>query len=175
LPKIAVRGVYSPALLQPVAEVMRAIGYRDALVVYGGIAGSDRGMDEASVCGLTSGVRLKEGIVSQFSFQPEECGLRRHDPAGLTPDRDRHSAAVKMYQLLAGRGDAARLDAVILNSAMVFLVRGTVMTISEGVGKARDILLSGKALVTLKRWVEVQNSDPSVGLMRLATLARAAG
>jgi anthranilate phosphoribosyltransferase len=173
LPKIAVRGVYSPTLLQPVAEVMQAIGYTDALVLYGAIVGSDKGMDEASVCGTTSGVRLQNGILSQFSFQPEECGLPSHRPEALMPDADRHSAAVKMYQLLAGAGDAARLDAVILNSALVFFVRGMVVTIAEGVEKSREILLSGQALATLRRWVEVQNSDPSAGFARLAELARA--
>jgi anthranilate phosphoribosyltransferase len=91
------------------------------------------------------------------------------------PDRDRNTAAVKMYQLLAGRGDSARLDAIILNSALIFLVRGMVATISKGVEKAREILLSGQALATLARWVEVQNSDPAGGLLRLASLARAAG
>ena len=174
LPKFAVRGVYSPALLQPVAEVMQAIGYTNALVVYGGITGSAKGMDEASVCGPTSGVRLKDGVVSSFSFHPEECGLQSHSPETLMPDRDRRTAAVKMYQMLAGKGDAARLDAIILNSALIFLVRGVVATVTEGVGKAREILLSGQALATLTRWVEVQNNDPGGGLTRLASLARAA-
>lgn len=173
LPKIAVRGVYSPALLLPVAEVMQAIGYTDALVIYGGIDGSAQGMDEASVCGTTSGVRLQNGVLSQFSFQPEDCGLPSHRPETLIPDGDRNTAAVKMYQLLAGVGDAARLDAVILNSALVFFVKGMVVTISEGVEKSREILLSGQAVATLARWVEVQNSDPSAGLKRLAELARA--
>jgi anthranilate phosphoribosyltransferase len=173
LPKIAIRGVYSPALLQPVAEVMQAIGYTDALVVYGGIAGSDRGMDEASVCGPTAGVRLQSGVLSNFSFQPEECGLAIHSPDALAPDNDRRTAAIKMHQLLAGKGDAARLDAVILNSALIFFVRGMVATISEGVEKAREILLSGQALAILRRWVEVQNVDPTAGFARLADLARA--
>lgn len=173
LPKIAVRGVYSPALLMPVAEVMQAIGYTDALVVYGGIAGSDKGMDEASVCGMTSGVRLQNGVVSRFTFHPEDCGLPSHRPETLLPDADRQSAAVKMYRLLAGKGDGARLDAVILNAALVFFVKGMVATISQGVEQAREILLSGQALATLERWVEVQNSDPSAGFARLAMLAKA--
>ncbi len=173
LPKIAVRGVYAPALLLPVAEVMQAIGYTDALVIYGAISGSVKGMDEASVCGTTSGVRLQNGVLSQFSFQPEDCGLPRHRPETLSPDGDRNTAAVKMCQLLAGVGDAARLDAVILNSALVFFVKGMVATISEGVEKAREILLSGQALATLRGWVEVQNSDPLAGLKRLAELVRA--
>jgi anthranilate phosphoribosyltransferase len=173
LPKIAVRGVYSQALILPVAEVMQAIGYTDALVIYGAIAGSEKGMDEASVCGTTSGVRLQNRVLKEFSFQPEDCGLPIHRPESLRPDGDRNTAAVKMYQLLAGRGHAARLDAVILNSALVFFVKNMVVTILEGVEKAREILLSGQALGTLERWVEVQNSDPSAGLKKLADLARA--
>jgi anthranilate phosphoribosyltransferase len=173
LPKIAVRGVHAPTLLQPVAEVMQAIGYTDALVVYGAIAQSTKGMDEASVCGTTSGVRLHNGSLSTFTFEPEDCGLKRHYPEALKPDPDKQSAAVKMYQLLAGRGEAARLDAVILNAALIFYVQGMVPTISEGVEKAGEILLSGQALTTLRAWVEVQNSDPSAGIMRLASLAKA--
>lgn len=173
LPKIAVRGVYSPKLVRPVAEVMQAIGYTDALVVYGGIDGSNKGMDEASVCGPTSGVRLQGGVLNDFSFEPEECGVKRHGPEPLRPEPDRHLAAVGMYRLLAGRGEPARNDAVILNSALVFLVRGLATTVAEGVEKAREILLSGQALATLRAWVEVQNSDPSRGFERLAVLARA--
>jgi anthranilate phosphoribosyltransferase len=173
LPKIAVRGVYAKVLLQPVAEVMQAIGYTDALVIYGGIVGSAKGMDEASVCGATIGMHLRNGDLSTFTFEPEACGLQRHRPEALMPDPDKQCAAIKMYQLLAGRGEAARLDAVILNAALVFFVKGMVATISEGVEKAREILLSGQALATLRAWVEVQNSDSSAGLERLATLAKA--
>lgn len=173
LPKIAVRGVYARALLQPVAEVMQAIGYSDALVVHGEIDGSVKSMDEASVCGMTSGVRLHDGTLSPFSFMPEDCGLQRHHPGTLAPDANIQEAARNMYRLLAGRGDKARQDAVILNASLVFFVRGMVVTLSEGVERAREILLSGAALAALRRWVEVQNSDPSAGFMKLANLARA--
>ena len=115
-PKVAVRGVYSSSLLRPVAEVMQTIGYTDALVIYGGISGSAQGMDEASVCGMTSGVHLKNGTMTALTFQPEDCGLTKHAPQLLAADENKNSAAVKMYQLLAGKGDQARMDAVILNS-----------------------------------------------------------
>lgn len=173
LPRTAVRGIYSPALLRPVAEVMQEIGYTDALVVYGAINGSTKGMDEASVCGVTSGVALKNGELKEFSFDPEQCGLGIHDPEPLAADKDRKSATMNMYQLLAGRGDKARTDAVLLNSGLIFYVRETVATIADGVEKAREILLSGQPLATLKHWVEVQNSDPAAGLERLAELERA--
>jgi anthranilate phosphoribosyltransferase len=173
LPKVAVRGVYSPALLRPVAEVMQAIGYTDALVVYGGISGSKKGMDEGSVCGLTSAAHLQNCSISDLSFFPEDCGLEKHDCRLLAADQDKKQAAAKMYQLLAGKGEQARLDAVILNSGLIFFVRNAVTTIEEGVEKARNILMSGQALATLQRWIEVQNVDPTAGFARLADLQRA--
>lgn len=173
LPKVAVRGVYSPSLLRPVAEVMQAIGYTDALVVYGAISGSERGIDEGSVCGITSAAHLNNGTITDLSFLPEDCGLKRHNCQLLAADQNKNVAAAKMYQLLAGKGEQARLDAVILNSGLIFFVQNAVATISEGVEKARDILLSGQALAALKRWVEVQNVDPTAGLSKLADLQRA--
>lgn len=173
LPRVAVRGVYSQALLRPVAEVMQAIGYTDALVVYGGITDSNKGMDEGSVCGLTSGVHLKDGTLAEFSFHPEDCGLKTHSPQLLAADPDKKNSAVKMYQLLAGKGDKARSEAVILNSGLIFYVQGMVATIAEGVVKARDLLLSGQALISLHRWIEIQNDDPGSGFARLADLKRA--
>ncbi len=175
LPKIAVRGVYSPALLYPVAEVMQSIGYTDALVIYGSISGSDKGMDEASVCGTTSGIHLKDGKLSQITFDPENCGLKKHDAVHLSADTDKNVAAVKMYQLLAGKGDKARSDAVILNSGLIFYVKGVVETILEGVEKARDLLFSGRALELLEHWVEIQNRDPAQGLKKLADLKKLGG
>ncbi len=173
LPRVGLRGVYSPSLLGPVAEVMQAIGYTDALVVYGGISGSDKGMDEGSVCGETSGVHLKNGTFTTLSFHPEDCGLKTHAPQLLAADPDKKSAAVKMYQLLAGKGEQARIDAVLLNSGLIFYTQDTVATLTEGVDKARDLLLSGQALVSLNRWIEVQNNDPAAGFAKLAGLKSA--
>lgn len=173
LPKIAVRGVYSPSLLQPVAEVMKEIGYTDALVVYGAIDGSSQGMDEASVCGDSAVAHLLDGEIDTYTFSPKDVGLQMHDAGALAADPDRETATGKMYQLLTGKGDKARLDAVILNSALIFYARKTVTSISEGVEKAKDILLSGGGLSTLRRWVEVQNSDPEGGLQKLARIEQA--
>ena len=172
MPKVAVRGVYSSTLLHPVADVMQKIGYTDALVVYGAITGSDKGMDEGSVCGTTFCVQLKDGIKREFSFSPEECGLGLHDPQLLAADGERDSAVLKMYRLLAGRGDVAQSDAVLLNSALIFFVQNSVPTIAAGVEKARELLFSGQVLTALKRWVEVQNRTPSVGLAKLSELEK---
>ena len=173
LPKMAVRGVYSKELIQPVAEVMQNIGYTDAIIVHGTIRGSDRSMDEGSVCGTTYGARLKNGQIIEFAFEPEDCGLTCHKSAPLAADSSREEAAVKMYGLLGGSGDVARLDAVSLNSGLILQLMDESISLSDAVGRAREILLSGEPQTVLQRWVEVQNSDPAEGLDRLAQLRQA--
>ncbi|BHH82338.1 anthranilate phosphoribosyltransferase [Desulforhopalus sp. 52FAK] len=170
LPKVAVRGVYSPSLLQPVAEVMQAIGYSDALVVYGSINGSDKGMDEGSVCGETVGVQLKDGIIEPLSFMPEDVGLGLHSADLISSERNRDRAAKHMFELLAGRGTEAKNDAVILNSGLIFYVKNEVATIQDGVEKARELLLSGQAMKSLEGWVSVQNRDADKGRAKLEAL-----
>lgn len=174
MPRVALRGVYDRSLLMPVAEVMRHIGYTDALVVHGTIAGSSLGMDEASVCGTTYGVWLKDGSITSHEWQPADCGLQPHDPAGLRADSDPENAAVRMYRLLAGRDSAARTDAVVLNSALLFLVSNTVNNLNDGVALARETIQSGAALATLENWVRNQNRNPEQGLARLNYLQREA-
>lgn len=172
LPKFAVRGVYSPALLQPVAEVMQTIGYSDAIVIYGAIDGSDKGMDEASVCGKTVGARLSGGKIEPISFVPEEVGVSSHAPELLISNKNRDIAAKNMCELLAGRGSTAQNDAVILNSSLIFYVQNQVSSIQDGVIRAREILLSGRAFETLEQWVSMQNRDADAGLTKLASLTR---
>jgi len=171
LPKRAVRGVYSQELLYPVAEVMQAIGYSDAVVVYGAIDGSDKGFDEASVCGQTKGLHLKDGTITEFTLRPEQFGMTVHTPEEIAAVNDIDEAAQHMYWLLAGEGQVAQCDVVILNSALIFYVQEVVATIEAGVQKAREILMSGGALNALERWVEVQNNDPAAGLAKLNKLS----
>jgi len=174
LPKIGVRGVYAQNLLLPVARVMQSIGYTDALVVYGSINGSRQGMDEASVCGTTNCARLENNEIREFTFEPEDCGLPTHSCQELSADTNIADAAVKMVSLLGGHVPGARTDAVLLNAALIFLVRGTVKTLKEGVEQAREVLAGGKGMETLDRWVTVQNMTPDAGLKKLHNLQQEA-
>jgi anthranilate phosphoribosyltransferase len=71
LPKHAVRGVYAREMILPVIRVMRAIGYERAIVLYGTIDGSDKGMDEASVCGPTHCAALDpRGEIREYTLNP---------------------------------------------------------------------------------------------------------
>lgn len=171
MPKIALRGVYDRALLMPVAEVMRAIGYTDALVIHGTINGCNDSMDEGSVCGTTYGAWLHHGRITLHQWQPADAGLPLHPPIGLAADREPATGARRMYRLLAGNGPDDRTDAVLFNSGLLLLVSGKVNSPAEGVELSRQVLQSGGALATLRSWVKKQNRYPEQGLARLDALA----
>lgn len=176
LPRRAVRGVYARAAMEPVAEVMKEIGYRRALVVHGTLDGREQGMDEASVCGPTLVRELKEdGTFQDYRLEPEAFGLGRHAPEALAPLADREASAIDCLQILGSRGSVARTDAVLLNAALVFQAAEREADLGKAVASARQLLQSGQALKALRRWVACQNRTPETGLARLEGLAAKAG
>ena len=171
LPKIAVRGVYSKEVIMPVIEVMKAIGYRRAVVLHGDIDASDKGMDEASVCGATHCAELAEdGTISRFTFRPEDYGIQTFKPAELTPEGDITREAKRFVALVSAKENGARSRAAILNAGLIYYVAGRSDTIEDGMKKANETLESGQAFETLESWVKSQNTAPEKGLEKLGNL-----
>jgi anthranilate phosphoribosyltransferase len=174
MPRIGVRGVYSKEMMIPVARVMKAIGYERALVLYGSIDDSLKGMDEASVCGRTYCAELKEdGEIAEYDFRPEDHGLSTCNPTDLTPVPDMDREARDFVALLRGEKNGARFEAIALNAGLIFYVAGSVSSIKEGVTKACSILKEGSAFNTLLNWVKSQNRDPKEGARKLWSLTKA--
>jgi anthranilate phosphoribosyltransferase len=172
LPKMGVRGVYSKEVILPVAKVMRAIGYQRAVVLYGGIDGSDKGMDEASVCGTTYCAELMgEGEILEFSFRPEHVGVNCHAPLHLVPDNDIDQEAKSFVSLIQGKSNGARKEAAMLNAGLIFYAAGKADNIQDGIEMATSVLNNGMAYHTLEKWVEAQNKNPESGMKKLADLS----
>ncbi|MFO7885492.1 MAG: anthranilate phosphoribosyltransferase [Desulfobacteraceae bacterium] len=173
LPSIGVRGVYSRQMIRPVAEVMKEIGYTRALVLHGAIENSDKGMDEASVCGPTHCARIDEGSdIEMFTIYPEKLGLGVIDPGQLSPEKDIQAESKRFVALMSNRESSARKDAALLNAGLIFLAAGSAKSLDLGIEKAAHILESGTAFETLENWVKSQNHDPDQGLIRLHRLAQ---
>ena len=171
MPNRAVRGVYSKEMILPVIEVMKAIGFKRAMVIYGGIDGSERGMDEASVCGTTWCAELSEaGDISQYTLTPGEFSLETYAPAALAPEADIITEPARFVDLIRGREKGARYDAAILNAALIFYVAGKVDTIDAGLAYAAGALDGNGAFETLQNWVASQNMEPEQGLKKLEDL-----
>lgn len=168
MPRSAVRGVHSAEAVERVARVMRRIGYGRALVLSGGVDGSPKSMDEASVSGVTSGIELlADGTERRFSFRPEEFGLGIYPAAALAPEGTMEERVVSFLRILAGKGERARTEIVALNAGLILYVADRAASMAEGTALALSFLASGEALAALGRWVSAQNRDPVAGRRRL--------
>ena len=142
-------GVYTPALTRTLAEVLHLLGASAALVV-SGVAGGGN-LDELSVSGTNTVAQLKGGVVSEFTFTPEDLGLDRHPAdalAGGTPAEN----AVITRAVLQGQGTAAQRGIVALNAGAALYLAGKTEDMKSGVNLASEIMASGVAWELLQRY-----------------------
>jgi len=173
-PRYAVRGVYSKELVEPVAFVMKEIGFKRALVIHGLDESGKQGMDEASTIGETCVAELNEnGEVKKYSFTPEDIGIPRPDKKLLSPSPDRKQEAKRLVSLLEGSENDARSDIVCLNAGLILYLMGKSKDFKEGYYLAKEMIREGKPIEKLKQWVRVQNSDPEKGIQNLNSLLQA--
>jgi len=146
-PPVQLLGVADPEMLLSIAQVLDAMGVREALVVHGA------GLDEVALHGGTNAVRLSSGSFREVEFSPETAGI---EPAPLQEVRggDPRENASRLRALLDGRGCRAEQDIVILNAAALLLTAGLAESLRGGALLARDALLSGRAGHLLDAFVE---------------------
>tara|TARA_B100000795_G_C22795935_1_gene439310 strand:- start:988 stop:2004 length:1017 start_codon:yes stop_codon:yes gene_type:complete len=141
-------GVYSRALINPMAEVLLELGSQKAWLVHG----SD-GTDEISIAGITWVAALENGIIKNLEINPEDAGLPVHPFEAIIGGTPEYNAAA-MATLLDGKKSAYR-DAVILNTAAALIVADKANSLTEGAELAADSIDSGAAKAKLEALVAI--------------------
>ena len=139
-------GVYAPALVRTIAEVLVQLGARRAFVVHG--AG---GIDELSPAGPNLVCEVVDGGVHEREIDPLELGVPRCDPdelRGGTPDEN----AAAIHAVFNGE-NGGRRSAVLLNAAGAIAAAGHARELREGLGLAKDALDSGAAATRLEELI----------------------
>ena len=155
-PSMQLLGVYDGYLVEPLAQVLSNLGVRRGMVVYG----QDR-LDEISVSAPTTVCEIRDGWFKSFVISPEEFGLdrcRKEDLSGGDPDEN---AAITLAVLHGETGP--RRNAVLMNAGASLYIGGTAGSIKDGIALAADLIDSGKALETLRRFIELSNR-PEAGI-----------
>jgi anthranilate phosphoribosyltransferase len=137
-----VLGVYSDALVRPVAEVLLRLGSERAWVVHG-----RDGLDELSIFAPTHVAELADGAVREFDLDPAKLGLGGRDRDGVAGGTAAENAA-KIRAILAGEKGPAR-DIVVLNTGAALVVGGAAATLEEGMERASKALDNGAAAAKL--------------------------
>ena len=131
-------GAFSPALIRPMAETLRALGSTKAWLVHGG-----DGSDELSISAASKVAALENGEIREFELHPAEAGLPTHPFEAIIGGTPAQNAAA-FRALLDGEAGAYR-DAVLLNAAAALLVADKVSDLADGVAVARASIDSGAA------------------------------
>ena len=144
-------GVYAPELTELVADVLRRVGCRRALVAHG----SD-GLDELTLTGPTRVSEWDGSEIRTYEVAPEDAGLPRADAASLKGGEPEENAAITRAILEGEEG--ARRDVVLLNAAAALIAAEKARDLKEGVRQAARAIDSGEAARVLARLVEVSDS-----------------
>ena len=139
-------GVFHPDLVGILVRVLKQLGARHALVVWG-----KDGMDEISLGEATLVGELRDGVVSEYEVHPEEFGLAMASGFQLRVDNAEQSRE-RVLEALENRPGVAR-DIVCLNAGAALYAANAASSIAEGIGLARNAIGSGAARAKLDGFV----------------------
>lgn len=146
-------GVYEDRLLELVANVLKNLGVKRALV----IRGSD-GLDEFSISAHTNVFEIRNGEITSYEVTPESVGLKRATKAEIVGGTAVENAEITRG-ILSGKITGAKRDIVLLNSGAALYTCGKAESIAEGVKMAAEAIDSGAAMEKLNAMIEFTNRD----------------
>lgn len=144
-------GVYSEDLIEPLAHVLRNLGVKRAMVVYG-----TDSIDEISLSAPTKVCEFRGDNFKTYEITPEQYGFTRcakEDLVGGTPE-DNAKIALDILNDQPG----PKLDAVLLNAGAAIYIASDNITMEDAIAKARILIESGAAKKQLETFIEKTNN-----------------
>lgn len=148
--KAQVMGVADAELLGRIAETLKLLGVKRAMVVHG------QGMDEISLLGKTTILELRNDTISTTELDPADLGL-----AGASMDQlgsgDAIANADLIRDILDGKERGPRRDVVTLNAAAAIIVADLASDFKQALPLAEYSIDDGKAMNCLEKLIEISN------------------
>jgi anthranilate phosphoribosyltransferase len=149
-PRFHLLGVADENLMRPMANALKALGTRRAMVVHGG-----DGIDEIAISGPTRIVELRDGELTEYEVTPLTFGISRGDHRALVVTNLDDAVRVLRGALDGGAGPAQ--DVLALNGGAAIYVGGKAASLKEGVDAAREIIARSRALEVLDKMRRASN------------------
>jgi anthranilate phosphoribosyltransferase len=131
-------GVYSAALVEPLARALAGLGAERALVVHG----SD-GLDEITTTGPTRACMALQGATEWFEIRPGDFGIPLASASAIRGGSPEENAKI-LRSVLAGQVGPAR-DIVVLNAGAAIWVAGASRDLAQGIERANQSIDSAAA------------------------------
>ena len=144
-------GVAKPELISVMAEALKRLGLKRAMVVH------CDGMDELTTSAPAKIAQLVEGNITEETVNASNFGLASASEAdirgGSLEDNERITRSI-----INGSDTSPRRGVVLFNAAGALMVAGTVKDFTEGIAIAQQSITSGNAQKSLDLFVEISNS-----------------
>ena len=149
-PKMQLLGVYDEYLVEPMAQVLISLGVKRGMVVYG-----REKLDEISMCAPTAVCEFKDGWFRSYTIEPEDFGFAKCSKDDLVGGTPEENAKITLAILNGERGP--KREAVLMNAGAALYIGGKAESMKDGVSLAAEIIDSGRAADTLRKFIEVSN------------------
>lgn len=143
-------GVYDEKLVEPLAHVLKNLGLKKLMVVYGMDC-----LDEISLSAPTKVCEYRNGEFKSYEITPEQFGFTRCKKEDLVGGEPAANAQIAR-EILDGV-EGPKMDAVLLNAGAAIYIATDGITIEHGIEKAREMITSGKAKAKLEQFIEDSN------------------
>ena len=143
-------GVYDEKLTEVLAEVLKRLGSKKAMVV----SGADK-LDEITITGRTKVTELNNGSINTYYISPEEFGIKKASLSDIKGGAAGENAEITLSILKGERGP--KRDIVLMNAAAALVVASKAKDFKEGIKMAEGAIDSGMALKKLNQLMELAN------------------
>ena len=143
-------GVYDEKLVEPLAHVLKNLGLKKLMVVYGMDC-----LDEISLSAPTKVCEYRDGEFKSYEITPEQFGFTRCKKEDLVGGEPAANAQIAREILDGVKGP--KMDAVLLNAGAPIYIATDGITIEQGIEKAREMITGGKAKAKLEQLIEDSN------------------
>jgi anthranilate phosphoribosyltransferase len=149
--KLQLVGVSEESLTARIAETLKVLGSRRAMVV------CSSGLDEISTMGPTKILELKDGKITEREIKAADFGIplaRLDDLKG--GDAETNAKIIK--GIISGKDSGPRRDIVLLNAAAAVIIANLVDDFPSAIKIAADSIDNGRAETCLEQLVKISNS-----------------
>ena len=144
-------GVYEEELVEPVAQVLINLGVKKGMVVFG-----QDTMDEITPSTKTTVCEIRNGETKSYEINPEDYGISICKKSDLEGGDGTENAQITK-DILSGKLQGPKRDAVLLNAGACIYVQNDHLTYEEAINIARETIDSGKAYEKLQAYIEESN------------------
>ena len=144
-------GVYEEELVEPIAKVLLNLGVKKGMVVLVRTQWTRLHLvQKQQIC------EIRNGETKSYEMNPEDYGISICKKSDLEGGDGTENAQITK-DILSGKLQGAKRDAVLLNAGACIYVQNDHLTYEEAINIARETIDSGKAYEKLQAYIEESN------------------